>query len=167
MLRTGQIIPPVTARTPTGQTVRAWDFKQKRNLVIALLNAGCSGCQAYLEKLVACAPELAEREALALVVFAEPPALGSENPPAQVMVATDMGGRSQRAYLGEDAFGPAGQQRVGVFAADRYGELYAQCVAAEADGLAGVREVLERLGQIQMACEECGVSPAAAGPGES
>jgi len=29
------LIPPVTARTAEGRIVRAWDYKQKRNLVIA------------------------------------------------------------------------------------------------------------------------------------
>ena len=30
-----RLIPPVTARTAEGRSVRAWDYKQKRNLVIA------------------------------------------------------------------------------------------------------------------------------------
>ena len=158
MLRIRQIIPPLTARTPAGETVRAWDYKQKKNLVIAFLHAGCPRCAGFLERLAARATELTEREALALIVFPEPPALASGPRPAQVILAADMGGRSQRTYLGEDAFGPAGQQRVGVFVADRYGELYAQWVAREEDGLPGASEVLEWLGQIQVACEECGVS---------
>jgi hypothetical protein len=36
MLRTRQLIPPLTIQTPDGRTVRAWDFKQKRNLVLCL-----------------------------------------------------------------------------------------------------------------------------------
>lgn len=159
MLKTRQLIPPLTARTTAGQTIRAWDYKQKRNLVIVFLHSGCRGCGAFLEKLTARAADLAEREALALVVFAEAPyALESENLPAQVLVAADMGGRSQRAYMGEEAFGPAGQERVGVFVADRYGELYAQWITRNEDGLPGVSELLEWLGQIQVACEECGVA---------
>ncbi len=153
-----QLLPPLTARTPAGKTLRAWDFKQKKNLVIVFLHTGCRRCEGFVEKLAARAAELAEREALALIVFAEPPALRVENLPAQVVVAADMSGRSQRAYLGEDAFGQAGQERLGVFVADRYGELYAQWVAREEGGLPGVGQVLEWLGQIQVACEECGVS---------
>ncbi len=162
-----QIIPPLTARTPTGQTMRAWDFKQKKNLVIAFLHAGCARCQDFFEKLAGHAAELAEREAVALVVFPEPPALASASLPPQVIVAADMTGRSERAYLGEDALGPAGQERVGVFVADRYGELYAQWVAREEAGLPGVAEVLDWLGQVQVVCEECGVSSAAAEPAET
>lgn len=159
MLKTRQLIPPLTARTAAGQTIRAWDYKQKKNLVIAFLHSGCRGCEAFLEKLAARAADLTEREALALVVFAEATYVrASENLPAQVLLAADMGGRSQRAYMGEEAFGAAGQERVGVFVADRYGELYAQWIARNEDGLPGVSELLEWLGQIQVACEECGVA---------
>ena len=136
-----------------------WDYKQKKSLVIAFLHAGCQRCENFLGKLTARAAELAECEAVALVVFAEaPPASLSENIPAPIVVATDMSGRSQCAYLGDGAFGPAGQERVGVFVADRYGELYAQWVARGDEGLPGVGEVLEWLRQIQVACEECGVA---------
>ncbi len=38
-LLTRQLIPPVTARTAEGRIVRTWDYKQKRNLVIAFLRA--------------------------------------------------------------------------------------------------------------------------------
>ena len=158
-----ELIPPLTARTPAGKTLRAWDYKQKRSLVIAFLHTGCRRCEGFVENLAARAAELAEREAQALVVFAEAPALRVENLPAHVVVAADMSGRSQRAYLGGDAFGQAGQERLGVFVADRYGELYAQWVAREEGGLPGVGEVLEWLGQIQLACEECGVSEWPAG----
>jgi hypothetical protein len=91
-------------------------------------------------------------------VFSEAAALESASLPGQIVVARDMGGRSQRAYLGREAFGPAGQECVGVFVADRYGELYAQWVARNEDGLPGIAEVLGWLGQIQVACEEYGVS---------
>ncbi len=64
---------------------------------------------------------------------------------------------SALTYLGQHAFGPARRQRLGAFAADRFGELYAQWVAREENGLPGVAELLERLGQIEVGCEECGV----------
>jgi peroxiredoxin len=160
LLKTRQIIPPLTARSTAGQAVRAGDFKQKRNLVIAFLDANCPRCHAFLGKLAVRAAEFAEREAVALVVYAEPPAaaLTGENLPAQVLVAVDMSGRSLGAYLGEEVFGPDGLERVGVFVADRYGELYAQWIARGEDHLPGVAELLEWLEQIQVASEECGVS---------
>lgn len=159
MLKTRQIIPPLTARTSDGRTVQAWDFKQKKSLLIAFLHAGCARCDTYLAQVRGRAADLAEREAVALVIFSEaPPASAAESLPPQVVVASDMGGRAQRAYLGEDAFGPAGQERLGVFVADRYGELYAQWPARNEAELPAVGEALIWLAQIQMACEECGVS---------
>jgi len=158
VLRTRQLIPPLTARTPAGQIVRVWDFKQKKNLVIALLDAGCSRDVNFAERLMTRASQIAEQESAALVVFSSaPPASLPAASPAEIIVATDMTGRAARAYLGEDAFGPAGQQRSGVFVADCYGELYAQWVVAGNVPLPGVDEILSWLGQIEVACEGCGV----------
>ena len=159
MLTLRQVIPPLTARTTAGQTVRAWDYKQKRNLVIAFLHAGCRGYEEFLAKLATRAAELTEGEAAALVVFPQPPpAALSESLPAQMIIASDITGRSQRVFLGSAAFGPAGQERVGVFVADRYGELYAQWAGQTENELPGVEDVLRWLAQIQVACEECGIS---------
>ncbi len=157
MLKIRQLIPPLTARTPGGQTVRAWDYKQRKNVFIAFLHAACPRCEQFLRKLAARAAELREREAVALVIYPEPPPAW-ESLPREIIVAADMSGRSQRAYLTEDAFGPAGQKLVGGFVVDRYGELYAQWVGTEEGSLPGLGEVLDWLGQIQVACDECGVS---------
>jgi peroxiredoxin len=154
MLRVRQIIPPLTARALDGRVVQAWDFKQKSALAIVFLHAGCRRCADYLERLRESAAELKEREAVALVIFSETPA-SHGNFPAQIVVAADVSGKSQRAYLGEDAFGPAGQSHVGVFVTDRYGELRAQWSGPHEDALPQPGEILEGLSQIQMACEEC------------
>jgi hypothetical protein len=138
--------------------VRAWHYKQKKNLVIAFLHAGCRRCEHFLVRLAERAAELADHEAVALVIFSEPPAPSTQNLPSEIVIAADASGRAQRAYLGEDAFGPAGQQRLGVFIADRYGELYAQWAGRSEDSLPGVDDALGWLGQIQLACEECGVA---------
>jgi peroxiredoxin len=154
MLKLRQIIPPLTARAADGRVVQAWDFKQKYSLAIVFLHAGCRSCADYLERLRENAAEMKEREAVALVIFSEAPS-SRENFPAQIVVAADVSGKSQRAFLGEDAFGPAGQSRVGVFVTDRYGELRAQWSAPHEDALPQPGEILEWLSQIQMACEEC------------
>jgi peroxiredoxin len=159
VLKTRQQIPALAARTPAGQTIRSGDFRQKKNLVIAFLHAGCPGCASWLKKLSVRAPELAEQEAVALIVFSEmTPAVTDLALPRPCIVAADLSGRAQRAYLGHDAFGPAGQQRLGVFVADRYGELFAHWVGADEDALPGTEEVVSWLSQIEVACEECGVS---------
>jgi len=148
----------LTVRTPQGRVLQAWDYKQKKSLWINFLHAGCRRCGDFLERVTACAAELDDREAVALVVFSEPTTASAQNLPPQIVVAADPSGRAQRAYLGEDAFGPAGQQKLGVFVADRYGELYAQWVGRNEEALPGAHEVLGWLAQIQLACEECGVS---------
>jgi hypothetical protein len=155
MLKPRQMLPPLVARTADGRTVRAWDFKQKRSLVVAFLDAGARD---WLTRLVARGSELAERSAVALVVFAEPvpPTLAAEHD--AVILAGDSSGRSQGAYLGPDALGPRGVERTGVFVADRYGELYACWAGRGAEALPGIEEILSWLGQIEVACEECGVS---------
>ncbi len=158
MLTLRQLIPPLTARALDGRIVRAWDYKQKKNLVIAFLHGDCRRCEQFLSRLAARAANLAEREAAALVIFPEQPSRLLEELPAEVVVASDVSGRSQRAYLGEDAFGHTGQRLVGMYVADRYGELYAHWQGLSEDALPGVADVLGWLGQIQVACEECGVS---------
>ena len=69
-----------------------------------------------------------------------------------MIAAADATGHSQSAFLGREAFGPAGLDRVGVFVADRYGELYAQWVAPDSAGLPTPTEILSTLWQIQVAC---------------
>ena len=154
MLKLRQIIPPLTARAADGRVVQAWDFKQKKSLAIVFLHSGCRPCVDFLERLCEAAPELKEREAIALVIFSETQS-SRESFPAQIVVAADVSGKSQRAFLGDDAFGPAGQSRVGVFVTDRYGELRAQWSGLHEAALPPPGEILECLSQIQMACEVC------------
>jgi len=159
MLPLRQLLPPLTLRTTAGSVVRAWDFKQKKNLVIAFLHAGCARCEEYVRCLADGAAELAERNAVALVVLAEAPsgALAEALPPA-ILLGAELSGRAARAYLGEEAISSNGRERVGVFVADRYGELFAQWVAASEEGLPAFAELRRRLTQIEIDCEGCGIS---------
>lgn len=147
-----QLIPPVTARTPGGRTIRAWDYKQKQNLVIVFLHSDCSRCTAWLGELVARAGSLSEHESVGLIVYAELPPQAAQPVATPFVAAADSTGHSQRAFLGGDAFGPTGLDRVGVFVTDRYGELYAQWVAKDASELPPPAEILSILWQIQVAC---------------
>jgi hypothetical protein len=147
-----QLIPPITARTADGAIIRAWDFKQKRNLVIAFLHADCVRCEGWLGQLNARAADLSESEAMSLIIYPETPPRAAGILTNPIIAAADVTGHSQRAFLGREAFGPAGQDRVGVFVTDRYGELYAQWVALDADGLPIPAEILSTLWQIQVAC---------------
>jgi peroxiredoxin len=74
MLHTRQIIPPLTLHALSGCTVRAWDFKQKKNLVDAFLGADCAECAKYVRRIAAHAADRCEREGVALLAFLEAPA---------------------------------------------------------------------------------------------
>ncbi len=155
MLRIRQLIPPLTIHTPDGRTVRAWDYKQKRNLVIAFLDTDCAPCDEFLRALAAGAAALREKDAVALVVFLEQPSprLTDSLPPA-IIVGADMPGNSARAFLGEDAFASRGFVRGGVFVTDRYGELFAQWII-ERHKFPAIAEILSALDHGEMACDEC------------
>jgi len=146
------VIPPVTARTSQGTAVRAWDYKQKRNLVIAFLHTDCVHCADWLKNLAAHAEILAEHLATTLIIWSEIPPVSALALPAHFVAATDAPGNSQRAFLGKDVFGPRGLDRVGIFVTDRYGELYAQWTARDAADLPGPKEIVSILWQIQNTC---------------
>ena len=155
MLRTRELIPPLTIHTPDGRTVRAWDYKQKKNLVIAFLDTDCPPCEAFLQVLASSAAALRVRDAVALAVFLEQPARRlTDSLPAGIIVGSDMPGNSARAFLGGDAFASHGFVRGGVFVTDRYGELLAQWTI-ERHKFPSIAEILTALDFAQMACEEC------------
>ncbi len=157
MLKPRQLIPPLALHTPDGRTVRAWDFKQKKNLVIAFLHSDCAACRDFLARLATHPKELAECEAVALVAFLEapPPALTDALPP-EIITGADFSGRSARAFLEKDAVSGTGSAAIGVFVTDRYGELFARWTAGADHRLPGIAEILSWLEQIELACEECG-----------
>lgn len=152
-------IPALTLRTPDGRTVSAWDFKQKRNRVIALLRADSPGTWDFVNQIVAHAEDWKQKDAIGLVVFSKPPAAGMpKNLPPEIITGTDASGRSIVRYLGTEALGPNGQVRQGVFVADRYGELYAQWIVEKDGELPRMSAILKALEQIEIACEECQAS---------
>jgi hypothetical protein len=159
MLRTRQLIPPITAQTATGRTICAWDYKQKKNLVIAFLDASSPVCEGFLQQLAAEVTRLAELDAQALVIFSEPPpAALSGSMPKEILLVAEMSGRSARVYLGDESLAPAGQTRWGIFVSDRYGELHAQWLPGNNAAFPAVEEILDWLWRIEITCEECSVS---------
>ncbi len=147
-----QLIPPVTARTADGRIIRAWDYKQKNNLLIAFLHADCKPCGDWLARMAERTGDLSEHESVGLIVYSEPQTQSVETLAAPFVAVTDPEGSSQRAFLGHDAFGPEGLDRVGVFVTDRYGELYGQWLAKDSSELPPPSEILKTLWQIQVAC---------------
>jgi hypothetical protein len=149
-------IPALTLRTFDGRSVSAWDFKQRRNRVIALLCADSPKSWEFMKKLVAHAADWKEKETIGLVVFQKVPLTGLPTTlPPEVIAGTDETGNSIARYLGEQARGANGTERQGVFVADRYGELYAKWVIEKDEDLPAVSEILKALEQIEIACEEC------------
>lgn len=154
MLPIRQLIPPLTLRTPEGKTIRAWDFKQKSNLVISFLDAECPSCQAFVQALSDHAAELREKEAIALLVFPQETCLRMNGPrPAEIVVGADRGNQAVQQFLGEVATS-AQRRRRGVFVTDRYGEVSARWVVTQHE-FPPVRDVLSAVNLVEIACEEC------------
>ena len=155
-LRLRYQIPALTLRTSDGRNVSAWDFKQKRNRVIALLRADSPKSWDFVKELVAHAADWKAKETVGLIVFQKVPRTGLPGAlPPEVIAGTDATGSSITRYLGEEALGPGGLERQGVFVADRYGELYAKWIVEKDDEMPAISEILKALEQIEIACEEC------------
>jgi hypothetical protein len=150
VLRVGQLIPPLAARAPDGTRIAAWDYRQKRNLSIAFMHAECAACAGYIERLARRAADFAERDAVVLVVLPTLPLPGSVLP-APLLLAADPTGNSQVLYFGRHAANTGVPGPVGVFLADRYGQLSRQWVGAEACQLPAPEEILTALLATQLA----------------
>lgn len=157
MLHVRQLIPPLTLRTPQGRTVHAWDFKQKKNLVIAFLDVSCPMCEVFAQTLASHAADLREKEAAALLVFAgtRSPSL-RDSPVPEIISGSDIGGQGIGMFLGEDAASERGLSRRGVFVTDRYGEISALWSVGGHE-FPRIEEILSSLNLVQIACEECSV----------
>lgn len=149
-------IPALTLRTFDGRSISSWDFKQKRNRVIAFLHADSSSSWKFIHEVVARAADWKSKDAIGLIVFSKTPAanLPATLPP-EIIAGVDSTGRSVVRYLGDEATGPDGLPRQAVFVADRYGELYAKWIFANNAEPPSIPEILKALEQIEIACEEC------------
>ena len=156
MLRKGTLIPPLTIRNSHGPLVSAWDYKQKRNLIIAFLDEGCSTCERFVKSLIAYAEDFRQREAVALLVFPQEPGSAECSAlPAEIIAGTDVDGSGIQRYLGENALSTRGQVRKGIFITDRYGELY-DLWWIEGHGFPTIEQILSSLDAIELICDECG-----------
>lgn len=149
-------IPALTLRTFDGRSISSWDFKQKRNRVIAFLHADSPSSWKFIHEVVAHAADWKSKDAIGLIVFSKTPAanLPATLPP-EIIAGVDSTGRSVVRYLGDEATGPDGLPRQAVFVADRYGELYAKWIFANDGEPPSIPAILKALEQIEIACEEC------------
>lgn len=155
MLRTRSLIPPLSIHLPNGHVAHAWDFKQKKNLVIAFLDAECGACENFLEQLAGRAGEMRAKDLIALIALLEAPAARiAEALPAEIIVGAEVSGRAARSFLGPEALSSSGLENRGVFVADRYGELFAQWIVKKHE-FPSAGEILGCVDQAEMACDQC------------
>jgi len=156
MLQLRQLIPPLTLHASNGRTVRAWDFKQKKNLVIAFLHNECPRCEEFLRQLSANASLWKENEAVVLTaVLAQPSRARTDSLDESVIVGVDFSGRAAIAYLGKDSLSPAGLAQLGVFQTDRFGELAAIWNVTSDHKFPNVAEIAASLELTEMSCDAC------------
>jgi len=156
MLQLRQLIPPLTLHATNGRIVRAWDFKQKKNLVIAFLHPECPRCEEFLRQLSASALLWKENEAVVLAaVLAQPSRALADSSHESVIVGVDPSGRAAIAYLGKDALAPTGLTHLGIFQTDRYGELAASWIVTSDHNFPNVADIAASLVLTEMSCDAC------------
>jgi AhpC/TSA family protein len=156
MLQLHQLIPPLTIHAADGRTVRAWDFKQKKNLVIVFLHNDCPRCEEFLRQLSANASLWKENEAVVLAaVLAQPSRVLTDLLHESVIVGVDPSGRAAAAYLGKDALAPTGLANLGIFQTDRYGELAASWNVTSDHKFPIVADIAASLELTEMSCDAC------------
>ena len=156
MLQLRQLIPPLTLHATDGRTVRVWDFKQKKNLVIAFLHNECPSCEGFLRQLSANTSLWKENEAVVLAaVLAQPPRAVTDSLSELVIAGVDPSGRAATAYLGKDALAPTGLATLGIFQTDRYGELAATWNVTSDHNFPNVADIAASLALTEMSCDAC------------
>lgn len=157
VLHVRQLVPPLTLHTPHGRTVQAWDFKQRKNLVIAFLDTRCALCEAFIGSLASSVEMMREQEAVALLTFpGESFSELSRALPPEIIAGCDVEGRGVRLFLGEEEVSAQKRHRRGVFLTDRYGELSALWIVAGHE-FPRMEEIRSSLDLVEIACEECSV----------
>ncbi len=146
----GRLIPGFCLNSIGGGRVSPWDFKGRKNLVIAFFGLQTGSSTELLTELKHSYPLLREEETEVLAI-----GRGSEDELARRMlglglpyaVLADPKGLTHDLYV---TTGPA------VFVADRFGELLMRLDPSGSLG-SQLDTVLSRLALIEMQCPECGV----------
>lgn len=152
--RPGEQLPGFALPSAAGTTVRLWDFKQRRPLLIALTHgADCPACRAWLAALARDRARLDEAQTAVLVLLPEPVerlrALQAALDLPFVLLARDA--RTTEAYL------PAPGTGVALYAADRYGECVGAWRATDADALPPLDAPLADLALADQGDCECAI----------
>ncbi len=167
--RIGELLPLFTLPNTCGQSVRLWDFKQRRPVVVLVIHgADCAVCQRALAALAARQAELAETHSAVLVIAPDGvERLGAlraaldlpftllSDPRGEVIARYAPGPRT-----------PHGRSSVALYVADCYGECGLASRADEADALVSPDDVLAELALGEQGACSCLV-PAWADPAEA
>ncbi|MBD0336834.1 MAG: peroxiredoxin family protein [Cyanobacteria bacterium Co-bin13] len=151
------LIPPfeLPAVNRSG-TIQSWQYKQRKHLVILFFpGASCSACCQRLLDFAQQYPHYQSVDTEILAVSSgplEPLQAWLAQTPVPFPVLQDGEGRVLRRYGG---LLPEEPLPVGLFVCDRFGELYTQTIAADANDLPSEPEIRDWAGFIDMRCPEC------------
>lgn len=169
----GYALPSFSLEDASGRTIRLWDYKQRRPVLLAFVHAGeCPCCRAWLATLVERRVLLDELRVVTLVVVPEPverlgalqaelSAVATVLSDAERAVAARYIPTSLAAALVDGTAHPdrateAVGQLVGLYATDRYLHCLGRWFGHDADTLPSLDEPL---GEIAFAMQEgCGCS---------
>lgn len=160
----GYALPAFTLEGAGGRSIRLWDYKQRRPVLLAFLHAGdCVCCRSWLHALAERQPLLDELRVVTLVVVPEPverldaaqTELGSS-----MLLLSDADGAVAARYVPDASAAAATEGRgrgpMALYAADRYLHCLGRWFASDGETLP---ELDEPLDEIAFAAQEgCGCS---------
>ena len=156
MLKLRQMLPVLSLHVSDGRIVRGWDFKQKKNLIIAFLHNDCALCAEFLRHMALRSMTWRENDAVVLAAtLAQPSRVLAESAKEDVIVGVDLSGRAALEFLGKQSLGPSDLVRPAVFLSDRYGELAAMWEVNGDHNFPEAGEIAKHLQHAEMSCDSC------------
>lgn len=139
--------------------ITPWNYKQHRSLAILFFHdVDCAACRELLLNLAQHYPTYRNHETEVLAIAtsdrADPVPLLQQFADQHAIpfpILWDQQKTVRQAYLGQVAT----PSPVGVFVCDRYGELYMQAAASDADQLPDEAEIRSWVEFVDMQCPEC------------
>ncbi|MHB0999380.1 MAG: peroxiredoxin family protein [Armatimonadota bacterium] len=150
-LKLKTMIPVFHLNSTDSRTINLWNYKGLQNLMLAFFpDIRCEECMDFLRNTVDSFRRYEEEFAIPLIVIRggkdKAEALSKDlNPPFPILYDED--GKVTDQYT--DTL-PA------VFAADRFGELYAEWIVGEDHAFPSQKDILDVIELINLECPECG-----------
>ena len=154
-LKPGQQVPDFSLRALDGREVRAWSYRNRRNLIVVLIaGAECEPCRVLLVDLAHHRQQIDwdEGQVLSIVYGPREEAERLARPDGiDYPLLFDPDGKVFRALGAWTDAGPAAWT---AYVTDRDGQIYASYQAGAGRSLPAVAELLEWLSYIAMQCPE-------------